>query len=73
MIRDGDKSVYQREVDQLVHWCSRKKLGTLKTVEMMVDFRKHSLVLISLTISHSSVVTVVFFRFWGTIVSHDLK
>ncbi|XP_072300209.1 uncharacterized protein [Eucyclogobius newberryi] len=42
LILDGDKSVYRREVDQLVSWCSGNnlELNAQNTVEMIVDFRK---------------------------------
>ena len=42
LIRDGDESAYRREVDQLALWCSRYnlELNSLKTVEMIVDFRR---------------------------------
>ena len=42
LIQDGDKSAYQQEVDKLVLWCSQHnlELNTLKTVEMVVEFRK---------------------------------
>ncbi len=38
---DGDKSAYRQEVEHLVVWCSLNnlELNTLKTVEMIVDFR----------------------------------
>ena len=42
LIQDGDESAYRLEVEWLVSWCSQHnlELNTLKTVEMMVDFRK---------------------------------
>ncbi|XP_062850752.1 uncharacterized protein LOC134313413 [Trichomycterus rosablanca] len=75
LIRDGDESAYRREVDQLVHWCSMNnlELNTLKTVEMTVDFRKHSPARLPLTILGSPVSTVESFKFLGTIISQDLK
>ena len=43
------------------------------TVEMKVDFRKHSPALTPLTISNSLVTRVDSFRFLGVIISQDLK
>uniref|UniRef100_A0A1A8PUX4 Reverse transcriptase domain-containing protein n=1 Tax=Nothobranchius rachovii TaxID=451742 RepID=A0A1A8PUX4_9TELE len=75
LIRDGDESAYQREVERLVVWCSQHnlELNTLKTVEMVVDFRKLPTVLPPLTISNSPVSMVDSFKFLGTIISRDLK
>uniref|UniRef100_A0A8C6NSQ5 Alkylated DNA repair protein AlkB homologue 8 N-terminal domain-containing protein n=1 Tax=Nothobranchius furzeri TaxID=105023 RepID=A0A8C6NSQ5_NOTFU len=75
LIRDGDESAYQREVERLVVWCSQHnlELNTLKTVEMVVDFRKLPTVLSPLTISNSPVSMVDSFKFLGTIISRDLK
>ncbi len=43
LIKDGDESAYRQEVEQLAVWCSLNnlKLNTLKTVEMIVDFRRN--------------------------------
>ncbi|KAK3509893.1 hypothetical protein QTP70_019373, partial [Hemibagrus guttatus] len=43
LIFDGDESAYRGEMDRLVSWCSMNnlELNSLKTVEMIVDFRKH--------------------------------
>ncbi len=43
LIKDGDKSAYRQEVEQLAVWCSLNnlELNTLKTVEMIVDFRRN--------------------------------
>ncbi|KAK3506415.1 hypothetical protein QTP70_001190 [Hemibagrus guttatus] len=42
-ISDGDESAYRGEMDRLVSWCSMNnlELNSLKTVEMIVDFRKN--------------------------------
>ncbi len=42
LIQEGDKSAYKQEVKELAVWCSRNnlELNTLKTVEMIVDFRE---------------------------------
>ncbi len=41
LIQDGDESAYKQEVKELAVWCSLNnlELNTLKTVEMIVDFR----------------------------------
>ncbi|KAI2646110.1 putative RNA-directed DNA polymerase from transposon BS [Labeo rohita] len=43
LIKDGDESAYRQEVDQLAVWCSLNnlELNTLKTVEMIIDFRRN--------------------------------
>ncbi len=42
LIQDGDESAYRQEVKELAVWCSLNNLerNTLKTVEMVVDFRR---------------------------------
>ncbi len=41
--QDGDESAYRQEVKELAVWCSLNnlELNTLKTVEMIVDFRRN--------------------------------
>ncbi len=75
LIKDGDDSAYRQEVEQLAVWCSLKnmELNTLKTVEMIVDFRKNPPALPPLTIMDSTVAAVESFRFLGTTISQDLK
>ncbi|KAK3545948.1 hypothetical protein QTP70_016960, partial [Hemibagrus guttatus] len=72
LIQDGDESAYRQEIEQLAAWCSRNnlELNTLKTVEMIVDFRRYTP---ALTIMNSTVPTVESFRFLGTTISQDLK
>ncbi len=43
LIQDGDESAYRQEVEQLAVWCSHNnlELNMLKTVEMIVDFRRN--------------------------------
>ncbi len=45
LIQDGDKSTCRQEVEQLAVWCNLNnlELNTLKTVEIMVDFRRNPL------------------------------
>uniref|UniRef100_A0A3B1IGL0 Reverse transcriptase domain-containing protein n=1 Tax=Astyanax mexicanus TaxID=7994 RepID=A0A3B1IGL0_ASTMX len=75
LIQDGDESAYRQEVDKLVLWCSQHnlELNTLKTVEMVVDFRKHPKVLHPVIISNSPVSNVDSYKFLGSIISRDLK
>ncbi|KAJ8355200.1 hypothetical protein AAFF_G00086930 [Aldrovandia affinis] len=42
LISNSDESAYKHEVEQLVAWCSKNnlELNALKTVEMIVDFRR---------------------------------
>ena len=44
LISGGDESAYRWEMDHLVTWCrdNHLELNTLKTVEMVVDFRKNA-------------------------------
>ncbi|KAK3535797.1 hypothetical protein QTP70_021110 [Hemibagrus guttatus] len=75
LIQDGDESAYRQEIEQLAAWCSRNnlELNTLKTVEMIVDFRRNTPALPPLTIMNSTVPTVESFRFLCTTISQDLK
>ncbi len=56
-------------------WCSliNLELNMLKTVEMIVDFRRKPPALPPLTIMNSTVTAVESFRFLGTTISQDLK
>ncbi len=71
LIQDGDKSAYRQEVKELAVWCSLNnlELNTLKTVEMIVDFRRNPPALPPLTIMNSTVTAVESFRFLGTTIS----
>ncbi|KAK3535282.1 hypothetical protein QTP70_006954 [Hemibagrus guttatus] len=75
LIQEGDESAYRQEVEQLAAWCSLNnlELNTLRTVEMIVDFRRNTPALPPLTIMNSTVPTVESFRFLGTTISQDLK
>ncbi len=72
LIQDSDESAYRQEVKELAVWCSLNNLefNTLKTVEMIVDFRRNPP---TLTIMNSTVTAVESFGFLGTIISRDLK
>ncbi|KAK0131206.1 putative RNA-directed DNA polymerase from transposon BS [Merluccius polli] len=74
-ISDGDESAYRWEADHLVTWCHRNnlELNALKTVEMVVDFRKNSASPAPITLCDSTIDTVESFHFLGTIISQDLK
>ncbi len=75
LIQDGDESAYRQEVEQLAVWCSLNilELNTLKTAEMIVDFRRNPPALPPLTIMNSTVTAVESFRFMGTTISQYLK
>ncbi len=75
LIKDGDESAYRQEVKELAVWCSLNnlELNTLKTVEMIVDFRRNPPALPPLTIMNNTVNAVESFRFLGTTISQDLK
>ncbi len=75
LIQDGDESAYRQEVKELAVWCSLNnlELNTLKTVEMIVDFRRNPPALPPLTIMNSTVTAVESLRFLGTTISQDLK
>ncbi len=70
LIQDSDESAYRQEVKELAVWSSLNnlELNTLKTVEMIVDFRRNPL-----TIMNSTVTAVESFRFLGTTISQDPK
>ncbi len=74
-IKDGDESANRQEVEQLTFWCilNDLELNTLKTVEMIVDFRMNPPPLPPLTIMDSTVAAVESFRFLGTTISQDMK
>ncbi len=75
LIQNSDKSAYRQEVKELSVWCSLNnlELNTLKTVEIIVNFRRNPPALPPLTILNSSVTAVESVRFLGTTISQDLK
>ncbi|CAM4735488.1 unnamed protein product [Leuciscus chuanchicus] len=75
LIQNGDESAYRLGVEQLAVWCSYNnlELNTLKTVEMIMDFRRKPPALPPLTIMNSTVEAVESFRFLGSTISQDLK
>ncbi|KAK3508723.1 hypothetical protein QTP70_004266 [Hemibagrus guttatus] len=60
LIQDGDESAYKQKIEQLGAWCilNNLELNMLKTVEMIVDFRRNTPALPPLTIMNSTVPTV---------------
>ncbi len=80
-IQDGDESVYRQEDKELAVWCSlnNQELNTLKTVVMIVDFRRNPPALPLLTNMNSSVTAVESFRFlaphlkWETYIDSIVK
>ncbi len=83
LIQDGDESAYRQEVKELAVWCSLNnlELNTLKTVEMIVDFRRNppalphspSWTALWLQWSHSDSWAPQFLRTWsGTITLSTL-
>ncbi len=59
LIQDGDESAYRQEVKELAVWCSLNlELNTLKTVEMIVDFRRTAPARSPPTHHHSTVTAV---------------
>ena len=75
LISGGDESAYRWEIDHLVTWCGQNnlELNALKTVEMVVDFRRNAAPPSPITLCDSPVITVESFRFLGTVISQDLK
>ncbi|KAL6107434.1 uncharacterized protein ACO6RY_11070 [Pungitius sinensis] len=75
LISGGEESAYRWESDHLVTWCSENnlELNALKTVEMVVDFRKNAAPPSPLTLCDSPFTTVDSFRFLGSIITQDLK
>ncbi len=74
LIQDGDESAYRQEVKELAVWCilNNLELNTLKTMEMIVDFKRTPPPPPS-PIMNSTVTAVESFRFLGTTISQDLE
>uniref|UniRef100_A0AAQ6IHX2 Alkylated DNA repair protein AlkB homologue 8 N-terminal domain-containing protein n=1 Tax=Anabas testudineus TaxID=64144 RepID=A0AAQ6IHX2_ANATE len=62
-------------MDRLVSWCSLNnlELNALKTVEMIVDFRRHPAPLQLVILCNTPVTSVKSFRFLGTTITQELK
>ncbi len=74
LIQVGDESACRQEVKELAVWWSLNnlELNTLKTVEMIVNFRRTP-PSPPPTIMDSTVTAVESFRLLGTTISRDLK
>ncbi len=74
LIQDGDESAFIQEVKELAVWCSLNnlELNTLKTVEIIMDFRRNP-ALSPLTIIDSNVTAVETFKFLGSNISQNLN
>ncbi len=74
LIQDGDESAFIQEVKELAVWCSLNnlELNTLKTVEIIIDFRRNP-ALSPLTIIDSNVTAVETFKFLGSNTSQNLN
>ncbi|KAK3539767.1 hypothetical protein QTP70_013200 [Hemibagrus guttatus] len=75
LISDGDESAYSGEMDRLESWCSKNnlELNSIKTVEMIVDFRKDPAPLPPVILCDSPVTSVESFHFLGTTITKELK
>ncbi len=77
LIQDGYKSAYRLEVKELAVWCSLNnlELNTLKTVEMIVDFRRTIPPPCTLSNHHHRQHSDCSgdFKFLGSIISQDLN
>ncbi|KAK3520977.1 hypothetical protein QTP86_031267 [Hemibagrus guttatus] len=75
LISDGDESAYRGEMDRQVSWCSMNnlELNSLKTVEMIVDFRKDPAPLPPVIPCDSLVTSAESFCFLGTTITKELK
>ncbi|KAL0169729.1 hypothetical protein M9458_034325, partial [Cirrhinus mrigala] len=60
LIQDGEESAYRHVVKELAVWCRHNnlELNTLKTVEMIIDFRRNPPALPPLSIMDNTVATV---------------
>ncbi len=67
LIQDDDESANRQEVKELAVWCSLNnlELNTLKTVEMIVDFRRSPLLSRHSIIMNSTVTVVDSFKIPG--------
>ncbi|KAK3559361.1 hypothetical protein QTP86_012770 [Hemibagrus guttatus] len=73
LISDGDESAYRGEMDRMVSWCSMNnlELNCLKTVEMIVDFRKDPAPRPPVILCDSPVSSAESFCFLGTTITKE--
>ena len=75
LIRDNDESAYREEVQHLAVWYADNNLAlnTIKTKELIVDFRKKAGTDIPIHINGMEVERVASFKFLGVHISKDLS
>ena len=75
LISKGDETAYRGEIERLRCWCSNNnlELNALKTVEMVVDFRRTAAPPPPIMLGGTQVTPVESCRFLGMILSRDLK
>ena len=75
LITGGDESAYRDEVQRLVEWCAANNLtlNTIKTKEVIMDFRRHRADPAPLHINGDCVERVSTFKFLGTHISEDIS
>jgi len=75
LITRGDESAYRDEIQRLAVWCSDNNLvlNSIKTKELIIDFRKNSRTPDPLYINSNCVERVPAFRFLGTHIAEDLS
>ncbi|XP_068116810.1 baculoviral IAP repeat-containing protein 1e-like [Hyperolius riggenbachi] len=74
LVSENDEQAYRKEVDRICNWCSENGLvlNTAKTVEMVIDFRKHASIPPPIYIEGNEVARVSSVRLLGTTISDDL-
>ena len=75
LITGGDESAYRDEVQWLLEWCAANNLtlNTIKTKEVIMDFRRHRADPAPLHINGDCVERVSTFKFLGTHISEDIS
>ncbi len=74
LITDNDETAYREEVSTLTKWCQENHLSHNidKTKELVVDFRRQSIVNTPITIDKTPVERVSSFKFLGVHITEDL-
>ena len=75
LISKSDESAYRGEIERLQRWCNNNnlELNALKTVEMVVDFRKDPAPPLPIMLGGTQVNYVESCKFLGMVISRDLK